>query len=188
MNKDRYLVVVSGPSGCGKDTVVRRLRALHPEIELSVSATSRPMRAGEAEGVDYYYMSREEFQQKIQAGEILEHAEYSGNLYGTPKSEVDKRIGQGRTVVLVIEVEGAGNIRKLYPEATTVFLMPPSMEQLEARLRGRGTEDEASIQRRLARAREEMEYAPLYTTTLVNDEVEACADRLYEIIRQRQQA
>ena len=188
MNKDRYLVVVSGPSGCGKDTVVHRLRALHPEIELSVSATSRPMRAGEAEGVDYYYMSREEFQQKIQAGEILEHAEYSGNLYGTPKSEVDKRIGQGRTVVLVIEVEGAGNIRKLYPEATTVFLMPPSIEQLEARLRGRGTEDEASIQRRLARAREEMEYAPLYTTTLVNDEVESCADRLYEIIRQRQQA
>ena len=188
MNKDRYLVVVSGPSGCGKDTVVKTMREKHPEIEVSVSATSRAMREGEAEGVNYYYMTRETFQQKVQAGEILEYTQYNGNLYGTPKHEVDTRIAQGRTVILVIEVEGAGNIRKLYPEATTVFLMPPSMEQLEARLRGRGTEDEASIQRRLARAREEMEYAPLYTTTLVNDEVESCADRLYEIIRQRQQA
>ena len=186
MNKDRYLVVVSGPSGCGKDTVVRRLRALHPEIELSVSATSRPMRAGEAEGVDYYYMSREEFQQKIQAGEILEHAEYSGNLYGTPKSEVDKRIGQGRTVVLVIEVEGAGNIRKLYPEALTIFLLPPSMEELENRLRSRGTESEEAIQGRMATARREVEQAPLYTATLVNDDLETCAEKLYQMIREYQ--
>ena len=186
MNKDRYLVVVSGPSGCGKDTVVHRLRALHPEIELSVSATSRPMRAGEAEGVDYYYMSREEFQQKIQAGEILEHAEYSGNLYGTPKSEVDKRIGQGRTVVLVIEVEGAGNIRKLYPEALTIFLLPPSMEELENRLRSRGTETEEAIQGRMATARREVEQASLYTATLVNDDLETCAEKLYQMIQEYQ--
>ena len=146
MNKDRYLVVVSGPSGCGKDTVVKTMREKHPEIEVSVSATSRAMREGEAEGVNYYYMTRETFQQKVQAGEILEYTQYNGNLYGTPKHEVDTRIAQGRTVILVIEVEGAGNIRKLYPEALTIFLLPPSMEELENRLRSRGTESEEAIQ------------------------------------------
>ena len=129
MNKDRYLVVVSGPSGCGKDTVVKTMREKHPEIEVSVSATSRAMREGEAEGVNYYYMTREAFQQKVQAGKILEYTQYNGNLYGTPKHEVDTRIAQGRTVILVIEVEGAGNIRKLYPEALTIFLLPPSREE-----------------------------------------------------------
>ena len=163
MNKDRYLVVVSGPSGCGKDTVVKTMREKHPEIEVSVSATSRAMREGEAEGINYYYMTRETFQQKVQAGEILEYTQYNGNLYGTPKHEVDTRIAQGRTVILVIEVEGAGNIRKLYPEALTIFLLPPSMEELENRLRSRGTESEEAIQGRMATARREVEQAPLYT-------------------------
>ena len=111
------------------------MREKHPEIEVSVSATSRAMREGEAEGVNYYYLTRETFQQKVQAGEILEYTQYNGNLYGTPKHEVDTRIAQGRTVILVIEVEGAGNIRKLYPEALTIFLLPPSTQELERRLR-----------------------------------------------------
>ena len=187
MNKDRYLVVVSGPSGSGKDTVVNRLRQLHPEIEVSVSATSRAMRPGEAEGVNYYYMTREQFEQKLAAGEILEHTCYCGNYYGTPKSEVDRRIEQGITVVLVIEVEGAGNIRRLYPEATTIFVAPPSLEELEHRLRGRGTESEEAIQGRLARAREELALADQYTATVVNQEVDDCARQLYEIIRARQE-
>lgn len=186
MNKDRYLVVVSGPSGCGKDTVVKTMREKHPEIEVSVSATSRAMRAGEAEGVNYYYMTRETFRQKVQAGEILEYTQYNGNLYGTPKHEVDTRIAQGRTVILVIEVEGAGNIRKLYPEALTIFLLPPSMEELENRLRSRGTESEEAIQGRMATARREVEQAPLYTATLVNDDLETCAEKLYQMIREYQ--
>ena len=186
MNKDRYLVVVSGPSGCGKDTVVKTMREKHPEIEVSVSATSRAMREGEAEGVNYYYMTREEFQQKVQAGEILEYTQYNGNLYGTPKHEVDTRIAQGRTVILVIEVEGAGNIRKLYPEALTIFLLPPSMEELENRLRSRGTETEEAIQGRMATARREVEQAPLDTATLVNDDLETCAEKLYQMIQEYQ--
>lgn len=187
MDKDRYLVVVSGPSGSGKDTVVNRLRQMHPEIELSVSATSRAMRPGEAEGVNYYYMTREQFEARLAAGEILEHTCYCGNYYGTPKAEVDRRIGQGKTVVLVIEVEGAGNIRRMYPEATTVFITPPSLEELEHRLRGRGTESEEAIQGRLARAREEMAQAGDYTASLVNREVDDCARQLYDLIRARQE-
>jgi len=187
MHQDRYLVVISGPSGCGKDTVVSKMREVHPEIEISISATSRPMRNGEAEGVNYYYKSREEFRDMVEKGEILEYTQYNGNYYGTPKAEVDRRIAQGRTVILVIEVEGAGNIRRLYPEATTVFLLPPSMEELEARLRGRGTETEEVIAGRMARAREEIKQAPLYTTTLVNDKVDVCAEKLYQIIKERQQ-
>ena len=185
MNKDRYLVVVSGPSGCGKDTVVKTMREKHPEIEVSVSATSRAMREGEAEGVNYYYMTRETFQQKVQAGEILEYTQYNGNLYGTPKHEVDTRIAQGRTVILVIEVEGAGNIRKLYPEALTIFLLPPSMEELENRLRSRGTEDEETIQRRLKRAETEIANSVNYDEHVVNDVVDTCAEEIYSIIQKR---
>ena len=183
---DGSFMVMVGPSGCGKDTVVKTMREKHPEIEVSVSATSRAMREGEAEGVNYYYMTREEFQQKVQAGEILEYTQYNGNLYGTPKHEVDTRIAQGRTVILVIEVEGAGNIRKLYPEALTIFLLPPSMEELENRLRSRGTETEEAIQGRMATARREVEQAPLYTATLVNDDLETCAEKLYQMIQEYQ--
>ena len=185
MNKDRYLVVVSGPSGCGKDTVVKTMREKHPEIEVSVSATSRAMWEGEAEGVNYYYMTREEFQQKVQAGEILEYTQYNGNLYGTPKSEVDKRIGQGRTVVLVIEVEGAANIKRQYPGSTTIFICPPSMEELESRLRGRGTDTPESIQKRLTRAKEELKLAPTYDKQVINDDVDRCADEIYRLITEK---
>ena len=122
----------------------------------------------------------------IYTGEILEYTQYNGNLYGTPKHEVDTRIAQGRTVILVIEVEGAGNIRKLYPEALTIFLLPPSMEELENRLRSRGTESEEAIQGRMATARREVEQAPLYTATLVNDDLETCAEKLYQMIREYQ--
>lgn len=187
MNNEQYLVVVSGPSGSGKDTVVSRLMARHPEIEISVSATTRDKRPGEQEGVNYYYLTVPAFEQKIADGEILEYTRYCGNYYGTPKSEVDRRIEQGITVVLVIEVEGAGNIRRLYPEATTIFVAPPSLEELEHRLRGRGTESEDAIQGRLARAREELALADQYTATVVNREVDDCARQLYEIIRARQE-
>lgn len=186
MNKEQYLVVVSGPSGSGKDTVVSRLRQLHPEVEISISATTRGMRPGEAEGVNYYYLQKEDFEQKIQDGEILEYTQYCGNYYGTPKSEVDHRIAESRTVILVIEVEGAGNIKRLYPGATTVFVCPPSFEELENRLRGRGTESEEAIQKRLARAKEEMEFAKNYDEKLINDQVDTCAEELYQLIKKHQ--
>ena len=136
MNKQRYLLVVSGPSGAGKDTVVSRMMQKHPEIEISVSATTRAPRAGETDGENYYFLTNEQFEAKIDRGEMLEYVNYCGKYYGTPKSEVDARLDRGTTVVLVIEVVGAANIKKLYPESTLIFIMPPSMDELRARLRG----------------------------------------------------
>lgn len=186
MNNEQYLVVVSGPSGSGKDTVVSRLMAQHPEIEISVSATTRDKRPGEQEGVNYYYLTVPAFEQKIADGEILEYTQYCGNYYGTPKSEVDRRITAHTTVILVIEVVGATNVKRLYPGATTIFIQPPSYAELEERLRGRGTESEQAIQSRLARAAEEMSYASDYDEVVVNDDVDRCADEIYRLIQEHQ--
>ncbi|MDD3430384.1 MAG: guanylate kinase [Oscillospiraceae bacterium] len=184
MNKEQNLIVVSGPSGSGKDTVVKALMEKYPTVEISVSATTREKRPGEKEGVNYYYMSVSDFEKKLADGEILEHTCYCGNYYGTPKAEVDYRIEHNIPVVLVIEVEGAKNIKKQYPHSTTVFVRPPSYEELSNRLRGRGTENEEVIQVRLARAVEEMEYAVDYDYVIVNDAVEDCVEELYAIIEQ----
>ena len=186
MNNEKYLVVVSGPSGSGKDTVVKRLMELHPEIEISVSATTRPMRPGEREGVDYYYLARDEFERRIAAGEILEYAQYCENYYGTPRAAVDRRIAAHKTVILVIEVVGAANIKRNYPGATTVFVRPPSYEELEQRLRGRGTEFEAAIQSRLRRAQAELEYAEDFDVGVVTALVDECADAIYALIHKHQ--
>ena len=187
MNKERYLIVVSGPSGVGKDTVVKTLREKHPEIAISVSATSRKMRQDEKEGVDYFYLTNEEFERWISADKLVEYANYCGNYYGTPRAQIDDRIRNETSVVLVIEVEGAGNIKRQYPESTTIFVCPPSMEALESRLRGRGTDTEEAILKRLTRAREEMLFAPTYDRQVVNDDIERCADEIYSIILERQQ-
>ena len=156
MNKQRHLLVVSGPSGAGKDTVVRRMMEKYPEIEISVSATTRLPREGEKDGVDYYFLSVDALEEKIQRGEMLEYVHYCDRYYGTPKSEVDRRLEVGTTVVLVIEVIGAANIKKMYPDCTLIFIMPPSLEELSRRLHGRGTESEEAIQKRLLRAKEEI--------------------------------
>lgn len=181
-NSGKHLIVLSGPSGSGKDTLVQHLIERHPEIKVSISATTRAIRPGEKEGVNYYYMTVPEFEQKLADGEILEHTCYCGNYYGTPKSEVDARIMTGINVVLVIEVEGATNIRRLYPEAKLIFVQPPSFDELEHRLRCRGTESEEAIQKRMARAREELSFAKDYNYQLVNDSLDECVEELYQII------
>ena len=131
MANDKFLFVVSGAAGTGKDSVVKALREAHPEIEKTVSATTRTPRPGEQEGVDYYYRTREQFQQLLENDQVVEHNFYNGNYYGTLKSEVEKRLEAGKVVVLVIDVHGAANIRRMFPGATTVFLLPPSVEELE---------------------------------------------------------
>ena len=163
----------------------KALREAHPEIEKTVSATTRAPRPGEQEGVDYYYRTREQFQHLIDTDQVVEHNFYNGNYYGTLREEVDKRLEAGKLVVLVIDVHGAANIRRMFPGATTIFLLPPSVEELERRLRGRGTETEASILERLDTAKKELAEQEKFTLTLVNDEVDACAEKLYGIIRQR---
>lgn len=182
MKNDKYLIVVSGPAGTGKDTVVNRLREKHPEIGISISATTRAPRGAEKEGVDYFYLTTQQFEQWIEQDKLVEYTNYCGNYYGTPRAQIEERISQGIYVVLVIEVEGAANIKRQYPGSTTIFICPPSMEELESRLRGRGTDTPESIQKRLARAKEELKLAPTYDKQVINDDIDRCADEIYTLI------
>ncbi|MFV0413634.1 MAG: guanylate kinase [Oscillospiraceae bacterium] len=187
MNKQRLLLVVSGPSGVGKDSVVQDMVAKHPGIEVSVSATTRSLRAGEQDGVNYHYISRDQFQEYIRQNAFCEYATYAGEYYGTLKSEVDDRISKGTICVLVIEVQGAANIKKLYPGCTTVFILPPSLEVLEQRIRWRGRESEEEVKRRIAVAKEvEIPFASTYDYRIVNHNLESCAEELYQIIKAQQ--
>lgn len=186
MNKDRYLLVVSGPAGCGKDTVVSKMIEKHPGIELSVSATTRPMRGYEEEGVHYFFLATETFERYIADKELVEWTRYVGNYYGTLRSQLEERMKKGITCVLVVEVQGAANIKKQYPDCTTVFIMPPNIDELERRLRCRGTESEEKVQRRLARAQEEIALKDDYDFQLMNDDANLCAEELYTILQLRQ--
>ena len=165
------LVVLSGPSGVGKSTVVKALRAEHPEVWLSVSATTRFPRPGETHGVHYRFVSREEFAELVESGGLLEWAEFAGNLYGTPRQPVLDNLAAGRPVVLEIDLQGARQVRALMPGAKLVFLAPPSWDELVRRLTGRGTEDAAVVEKRLAVARDELAAEPEFDVTLVNTSV-----------------
>lgn len=185
MNEQRNLLVVSGPSGCGKDTIVRYMTETYPNIELSVSATTRSPRGDECDGVNYYFLTVPQFEQYIAEGRFVEYTRYVDNYYGTPKSEVEKRIANNIVCVLVIEVEGAGNVKKLYPECTTVFVEPPSLEELARRLKKRGTESTMTYNERLRVARREMTFASGYDYRVVNEDYEACAEEIYGILTAR---
>ena len=178
------LFVISGPAGSGKGTVVNALLKNHPELKLSISATTRNPRPGEINGVHYYYISKEEFEGRIERGEMLEYATYSGNYYGTPQKEVLESMANGTDVILEIEVDGAMQVKKKIENSVTIMLTPPNKEVLEARLRGRGTETEDVIKWRLSRAKEEIKLMPEYDYSVVNEDggVEICAEQIYSII------
>lgn len=184
MNKKGQLIVVSAPSGCGKDTVITRvLEKLGDEAALSVSMTTREMRPGEAEGVNYYYVSAEQFKEHIENGDMLEYAVYGSNFYGTPVKPVKDRLNEGKTVFLIIEVEGGGNVKKIFPEAKKIFIVPPSMQELESRLRGRGTDSEEAIAKRLEIAKTELERASEYDYIIENSVLEDAVSDVMSIIR-----
>ncbi|MBO5312690.1 MAG: guanylate kinase [Clostridia bacterium] len=179
------LFVLSGPAGSGKGTVLEELRKKHPEIKVSISMTTRAPRGKEVPNVNYYYTTREDFEKRLENGEFFEYAEYSGNYYGTLNSEVIDCLDKGQDVILEIEVVGAKKVKEKYSEAITVMLTPPDAQTLENRLRGRKTEKEPEIQRRLAKAKEEITHLPEYDYSVVNEDGRAveCAELLYAIIQ-----
>ena len=176
------LILISGPSGTGKGTVCDLLRQKHPEISYSISATTRQPRPGEQDGVNYYFYTKEIFREMIDQGQLLEWAEVYGNFYGTPKQKVLDRLEAGEDILLEIDTQGALNVMKVMPEGLFIFLLPPSLEELAARLKGRGTETEESLHRRLGAAVDEIKLATKYRYVVVNDKVEDAQETIANII------
>ena len=175
--------VITGPSGVGKGTLIRGLMERVPQLELSVSATTRQPRPGEQDGVDYHFLSTEEFDRRIAAGDFVEHADYAGRRYGTLRSELERRVNAGMPVVLEIEVQGARQVREAMPEAVQVFIAPPSLEALRTRLIGRGTDDQQEVERRLQVAEEELAAQSEFGHVVVNDRLEDALEELVAIVR-----
>lgn len=183
VSRKPFLVVFSGPSGVGKSTVVDRVLKHASNFVASVSVTTRPARGAEKDGVDYFFVTREEFERRRDAGELLEWAEVHGNLYGTPAGFVAASLAEGVNVLLGIDVQGGTNIKERHPDAVLVFLAPPDLETLRERLRARATDDDAVIRRRLENAKREMEYFNRYDYVVINDDVDRCSDDCLAIIR-----
>lgn len=182
--KDKgLLLVISGFSGAGKGTVVKRLLEQHNDYVLSISATTRSPREGEQDGREYFFKSKEEFEKMIEASELIEYARYVDNYYGTPKAYVEEQLKEGKNVILEIEIQGALNIKSMFPDAVLLFIMPPSAKELERRLVGRGTEDEATIRARLSRASEEAQGVENYNYIVINDDVDACVETIDSIVK-----
>jgi len=176
------LTVITGPSGVGKGTLVNRLLERHPAIWLSVSATTRAPRYGEEEGVQYFFLERPAFEQLVGRGGLLEWAEFAGNGYGTPRQPVEQQLAAGRPVLLEIELEGARQVRRSFPSGFQIFLKPPSFEELERRIRGRGTDSEEAISRRLERARVELAAESEFDAVLVNADLQVALAELEQLM------
>lgn len=183
MRRKGIIIVVSGFSGAGKGTLMKKLTEVYDTYALSVSMTTRAPRPGEQEGRDYFYVSREEFERRIGQDGFVEHAEYCGNYYGTPRDYVESQLEAGRDVILEIEIQGALEIRKKFPTALLLFVMPPSAAELKRRLTGRGTETEEVIERRLRRAVEEAQGIEQYEYIIVNDDLDTCVKEMHSLIQ-----
>ncbi len=186
MNGKGLLVVISGPAGAGKGTVVKEL-IKDDNIRLSVSATTRAPREGEENGVHYHFLTREQFEKMIAEDGFLEYAQYVGNFYGSPKKQAEEWMHQGKDVILEIEVQGCKKIKEKFPRCVSIFIMPPSMEILESRLRGRGTETEDVIAKRMKRAEEEIGLSGDYDHVVINDTVEECVEGVRRILELEKQ-
>ncbi len=176
------LIILSGPSGVGKGTVCTALRPRMPKLIYSVSATTRSPRAGEEDGVNYFFKTKEQFAAMIEADQLLEYAEYVGNCYGTPRDFVERTLESGRDIILEIEVQGALKVKEKFPEGIFVFLLPPSMDELKDRIRGRGTEHPDVIDHRMSVAEDEISLMRHYDYAVVNDEIDLACKRIESII------
>jgi guanylate kinase len=172
------LIVLTGPSGVGKGTLLKELLQRHPELYVSTSATTRPPRSEEVDGVNYYFLTRDQFTEMIAAGNLLEWAEFAGNYYGTPIKPVQDQISQGRSVILEIELLGARQVAKIFPASLKIFILPPSVAELEARIRNRGQDPETAIVQRLARAQAEIEAADEFDLQIINDDLSTALEQI----------
>lgn len=184
--REPKLFVISGPSGAGKGTLVSRIREQHPALGLTVSATTREPRPGEVDGESYYFLSDDEFARRVDADEFVEWAEVHGHRYGTLVSEVTSNLDAGRSLILEIDVQGAFQVKKRFPDAILIFIMPPSLEVLAERLSARGTETEESLSLRLANAKAEIELAPRYDDVVINDDLDDATAELLQVIQQHE--
>lgn len=182
MNKKGLLIVVSGPSGAGKGTICKEVLERRSDIFVSTSATTREPRNGELEGLNYFFITREEFEKKIEEDEFIEYAEVYKNLYGTPKETVLDKLNQGENILLEIDIQGALQVKKRYPEGVFIFILPPSMAELKSRIIGRGSETPESLERRFSSAYEEIEFVNQYDYYIINDQVKRAADLMESII------
>ena len=182
MNQQGILVVVSGFSGAGKGTLMKELLKRYDNYALSVSATTRQPREGEKDGEDYFFVNREYFQQMIEEGRLVEYAQYVNHYYGTPRDYVEKKMAEGKDVILEIEIQGALKVKKRFPDALLIFVTPPSAGELRRRLVGRGTETIEVINARLRRAAEEASGMEAYDYLLINDEIDACVEQMHQLI------
>ncbi len=182
--KQGHVFVISAPSGAGKTSILRSLLNKHPEYTFSVSATTREKRLGERDGIDYYFISSEEFEKKIAAGELLEWEQVYDNYYGTPKKNIEDTIRLGKNIFIEVEVKGALSIKKVFPNAVLIFIEPPSFEELQKRLVKRKTESEEDIKKRMYRAKMELEQKPYFDFCIVNHKIEPTIDKLEKYINQ----
>ncbi len=180
--KKGKLFVISGSSGVGKGTLLKKLIEKNPKLEVSISATTRQPRPGEIDGVNYFFTDKDEFLKEVENGDFLEWAEFNGNYYGTKQAWVERNLNKGRNLILEIETKGALQIKNKMPDSVLIFIMPPSIEELEHRLRGRNTEDEETIQGRLHEVRREIECSKNYDYTIVNDDLEKALVELEKVI------